>query len=647
MSMKKKLFFAAIALTTLAGCTDESYVGDQNLLTNENGAISFNMGTAAVTRGDNTGATAAGHLSNQFIIWGEKKESDGTAAATGNLVFKNYIVNYGASTAYTTTSNTKDWEYVGYKLNDGSASIPTTNYSTNITPNSGTDAQTIKYWDYAAASYTFTAVSALPADIKDGRVKITKTESGTTQFDKGYSITLSKSGTEGSYVFPSLNKLYFSDRNVITKSEGTDRNATNAYGGNVTMRFRNLMSQIRAGVYETIYGYDITEIKFYVDNGGTQNEPAVVGSTAAFGAICPNISTTNFEGTVNVTYYESGSLLNQPKVVAATNSGTTAKNLILGTNMSTISTATDNQLGKTATAPTWDSSTGTFTEVLPQSGIIENLKLKCDYTLWNSVSGETIKIEGATAEVPAQYLQWLPNYKYTYLFKITDDKLYPITFDAVEVVAEDGQAEYITIVKEPSITTFGVVVNSSNEFQAYQTGKNEYQVPGSTDKLDIYATIMDRSELVTPELGTNVNIYKNITSSDETNFPVSEASLAEAIANSGVSGKISYTLDNTIAAVKSGSGTGNGIPGEDGNEITGVPAIKLANLAAGTYAVEYWRDAKAASGTYVAGTTYYTSADCTTPVNTTEFVVGVTDVSGYFLAPAVKVYKVIKVAAAS
>ena len=39
----------------------------------------------------------------------------------------------------------------------------------------------------------------------------------------------------------------------------------------------------------------------------------------------------------------------------------------------------------------------------------------------------------------------------------------------------------------------------------------------------------------------------------------------------------------------------------------------------------------AATGTYVAGTKYYTTAACTTEVDTSDFVVGETDVSSYFV----------------
>ena len=113
--------------------------------------------------------------------------------------------------------------------------------------------------------------------------------------------------------------------------------------------------------------------------------------------------------------------------------------------------------------------------------------MKLSYTLTAPVTGETIVINDKTAVIPSQYLQWKSGYAYTYLFKITDDDLYPITFDAVEIAGEDGAAEYITIVNEPSITTFGV------KDSKYTAEKNEYE-----NGTDIYATFVkgDRKSVV-------------------------------------------------------------------------------------------------------------------------------------------------------
>lgn len=543
--MKKNLSYAAFAIMALVSCTSNDFVGDQKALENTetNRSISFGFDVPRPTRA--TGTEAATALDNQFIVYGEKGPITNAAPTEGNYVFPNYQVNYIDNSSYTTTSNTKGWEYVGY--------THSTNYQTNIKTKATPDAtavnahgsvQTIKFWDYGAENYVFTAVSASKADIEAGRVKIQKNEYGSTAYDKGYTITLAKV----SDVYPTVNKLFFADRIAIKQSTNSDRSQVNQYGGNVTFNFRNLVSHIRAGIYETIPGYDISEIKFYVNTSGespTQTEVAKVTETSAFGAVCPNNKTNDYEGTITVTYYSgTEGNENQPKV---TQSVTAATNLILGTNVSTISTS--KTLGTTATSPTWDTGDGAFTEVFPQINNATNLKLKCDYTLWNSVTHETIKVTGATAEVPAMYLQWKPNYKYTYLFKISDNTngqtgttgpagLYPITFDAIEIAADDGKVEYITTVTEPTITTFGV--NSSTG--KFVTGGSEYAA-GS----DIYATFTEGSTVKTPTVGgigaQHVNVFK-VTATDAS--LITEASVAEAIANPAMSVDI-YT--------RSGAGT--------------------------------------------------------------------------------------------
>ena len=575
-------------------CMNEEFVGDNSPTTSQEtpGAISFEFDVPTATRA--SGAAAAAKLNNQFIVYAEKNETSFSAPSTGNLVFPNYKVTYGANTAYTTTSNTKDWEYVGLSYGAEKANIKMA--GTAVTG----DAQTIKFWDYAATSYTFTAVSAKPEDIAAGRVIINKlTSDDDSKYEKGYTITLAK--TAGSPdVYPSLADLYFSDRNEITQGTGKDRTAPNAYGGNVQLTFRNALSQVRVGVYETIPGYAVTAIKFYVTGDAEATDGATPTATSAFGAIAPNIG-TNYEGTLTVTYYDEtdADTKNHPKLSFT---GTPANDLILGTNMSTLSTS--KTLGTSAAAPTWDqvdgSGNGLFTPVLPQIGNTTNMKIKVDYTLWNSVTGETINITGKTAEVPGKYLAWKPNFKYTYLFKISDNDLYPITFDAVVVEAETGEAEYITTVSEPSITTFGVKSNK------YQVGNDQYEA-GS----DVYATIVDGSAVIDPS--GKYNVY-TVATTDATNFPITEASVAESLAE--ISAKSHKVTCTAYAGTKSLETT---VPGEDGQDIT-LPAgkaIKLEGLAAGTYAVEYIKTARTYKTVEV---TFATSA---------EFAAALTDVNLY------------------
>ena len=551
--MKKEYLFA-FALAALVGCSSDDFVGDQTVReSNENAAISFGFDVPQVTRA--SGADAATALGGYFIVYGEKGETSKAKYDAGNLVFPNYTVNYGANTAYTTTSNTKNWEYVGVtpisttnvKMSDGTTTTPVTD-----------DAQTIKYWDYGAASYTFTAISALDTDISSGKVVVQKNTTGADNvYQKGYTLTIGSGA--------SLDKLYLADRVNIAQSAGADRTATNAYGGNVTFNFRNILSQIRVGIYETIPGYDISAISFKVTGGA-----AAVNSSSnpAFGAICPNIAATNYTGTLTVTYGDGATdIVNRPIISSSTSP---AADLILGTNINGISTSA--LLKKTAASPTWDTDAnsdgiGEYTPVIPLTHS-DNLKLKCSYTLYNSVTGETINITDATAEIPFKYLQWKPNFKYTYIFKISDNTngktnpslgpagLYPITFDATETVAEDGQAEYITTISEPSITTFGVKGGT------YTHDKEQYEA-GS----DIYVSFMDGSSLVeTITLGTNVNVYL-ATTSNATTYPITEASVAESIA------EVSAKTKQVTVVNKNSDGTtcftavpnqATEVPGEDG-----------------------------------------------------------------------------------
>jgi len=585
-AMKKKLFFAAFALTLFAGCSDNDYVGDQaslNAVTG-NGAISFNLNVPSITRSDKTGSDAATDLNNQFIVWGEKNETGGSAATAGNLVFKNYLVDWVDNSAYTTTSNTKGWEYVGLKFDDGTASPVTTTYSTNILPNSGTDAQTIKYWDYGATSYTFTAVSALPADITAGKVKITKTQSGESVYEKGYSVALTAEAD--------LDKLYFAERNNIVTSSNTDRTKANQYGGNVTFRFHNMASKVRVAMYETVPGYSVTINKFTVadDQENPTFDQMDDDVTANFAANLQNCA-KGTAGTMTVKYIaDAGDTQNHPTVSF---DGTKAKVLALGTNL-----AASKVLTTSAPDATYDKTDKSYTSVFPNETNEQNLKLKVSYTLTAPGTGETIEVNDKTAEVPSQYLRWKPGYAYTYIFKITDDNLYPITFDAVEVVDEDGLAEYITTVTEPSITTFGV------KDSKYVTGKDEY-VAGS----DIYATIMDGSSVVDFTLGTNVNVYL-ATTTDATNFPITEASVAESLAEIAGSKKITTELKNsdgttsfTAAPVKVTT-----VPGEDGKTKT-INALKLTGAKATTtttaLVVEYIKTA----ATYHTSSSAYTFGD--------------------------------------
>ena len=490
--MKKNHLFLATAIVALASCSDNTYFGE-NESGAGSGAISFNMNTPSLSRAQDH-ATSAATLNNQFIVWGEKSNAAETSAA-GTPVFINYVVNYGASSAGTSESNSHDWEYVAQ------TPYANTKVFASAAPTHVTE-QTIKYWDFTNKYYTFTAISALPADISGDKVTVTKNVSGSTVFDKGYTVTVK----EGA----SADKIYFADRTLVEAGESTRSNP-------VTLNFRSLMSQVRFGFYETIPGYSvaITDVKFNSGASHTTNAAGNFGVDCSGAVLVPGASTS-----FTVTY-DDGSVVaanqNKAKVAVA---GSNTQNYLSTTAASFFGTT----LGTSSNARTWENGgnidNGNYTKILPNPSNTSDLTLTISYQLTSTDgSGETIDITDATAKVPAAYAKWQSNYAYTYLFKITDNYgLYPITFDAVVVEDEAGNQETITTVATPSITTYakGEVVTANNE---YLTSSN------------IYVVVDKNGTVQTLEVGTSANLYlvTNNTGSGTATQEITEESVANAL----------------------------------------------------------------------------------------------------------------------
>lgn len=462
--MKKYLYFS-MAAVALASCTSDEFVGEgpgPNNVTNETPkAIDFGSFTGKVTRAELTGAQAADKLNNNFIVYGFKYYSDEPITATDvanaekqQKVFDRYNVNYTAGSDNTTESNTKGWEYVGY---------------TSV----GGVEQTIKYWDYTATGYVFSAVSGtgITADkiesVANGATDngdpvttpmawssssstLTREEGGTaTVYDKGWVVTIPQGG--------SLSDLYASERTPIAKTK---------YLETVSLKFYNLGAKVRFGFYEIIPGYKVTIDRFYYNSTNSETNFGVDGNFTTL--------KTDGDSKLIVTYYESVTLKNRPKVTPLDGSVSSATYGEFGTNIQAAS-----EIGTASNEATYDQAGGLYTDIIPMKG--NGMNLKIDYTLTSTDgSKETIKVKSATAQVPENFTDWKANFAYTYLFKISDNTngntgtstdpagLYPITFDACVVGNEDGIQETITSVADPSITTYqkGEVVTKYNEYVA-------------------------------------------------------------------------------------------------------------------------------------------------------------------------------------
>lgn len=567
--MNKYLIIAASALA-LASCSSDDFLGDGSENGQNSAAIQFGGGTTKTHRATSTGVYKIENLkANGFWVYGTKHSADEDNTATNDqAVYTNYFLNYTDGTANNTQSNTAGWEYVG---------VNNEPYRNNVTPNV-TQAQTIKYWDYSAKAYTFYAATAKPADVAAGTVTIKKiTEdagANASVYTKGYKVTLKDGAT--------WDELYFADRKVITKTIDAEHGKHDVYGGEVNFTFRNALTKVRVAMYETIPGYSVTIDRFYyTKDGETAQTTEAIDKFKADASNTP-LETSGTGVTYKVVYYSDteagGQLVNQPKMLPnETGAGATKTVLALGDNLKA-----NKELSTIITNPTYDTNGGKYTLFMPQADNDKTLSLKVDYTLTSlDGSGEKIKVQGATAVIPAKYLCWRPNYAYTYLFKISDNTngstggtgdpagLYPITFDASVVETETGNVEYISAMGTATITTFAV------KGGLYQHGYADYK-EGS----DLYATVVE-TDKSTVTLGTgNTKVYKL------KDAGVNAANLSEAlVANWVAKTKTDYyeVFDATKYSFEST------VPAEDGQTIDlgTAKVLKIAGVEAGTYVIEY------------------------------------------------------------
>ena len=572
--MNKYLIIAASALA-LAGCSSDDFLGDGSGNGQNNAAIQFGGGTTKTHRATSTGVYKIENLkANGFWVYGTKHTNgaEDKTATYDQVVYKNYYLKYDGNKD-NTQSNTAGWEYVG---------VDNSLYRANVTPSVEENvAQTIKYWDYSANTYTFYAATAKPADVEAGNVKIEKiTEDATgTVYTKGYNVTL-----KGNIAW---DELYFADRKVINKpttpvtpSHGAD----DVYGGEVNFTFRNALTKVRVAMYETIPGYSVTIDKFYYTKDGEAAQ--TTEATDKFKADASNtpLETSATGVTYKVVYYSDteadGQLKNQPKMLPnETGKGATKNVLELGDGNNL---KADTKLSEIITTPTYDTKDGKYTLFMPQADNDKTLSLKVDYTLTSlDGSGEQIHVKGATAVIPAKYLCWRPNYAYTYLFKISDNTngstggkddpagLYPITFDASVVETETGNVEYISAMGTATITTFAV------KDGLYQHDKADYE-NGS----DLYATVVEKDKTTATLEAGNTKVYKL------TAKGVAEKNLSEALVANWVAKTKTDYYDVVDAANYSFESI---VPAEDGKTIDlgTATALKIAGVAAGKYVIEY------------------------------------------------------------
>lgn len=302
--------------------------------------------------------TPLSDITHTFHVWGYKNMSENAGNYGGTQqVIPGYQVNWSANSAATTTTNSKGWEYVG--ISD----------------------QTIKYWDWGAAAYRYFAVTgwggAPPATYEATKAYGADGTYGTNE-------TYWTSGPYGTYKFsmladasseveraktPYFSKLWFSTGNQATYPD-------KQFGKPVTLEFLKPYARVRfLYKYSTPrQGFKLTEQQFRPTNGVIARK-----------------------GTVTVHYPTEGPEIKEwySVVVDADQSLTAFTEDFDPDDDTKVYTTCDNG----------------WYWVLPMPIISQ-----VSYTL-------TVKVNNSdrSVTVPAQYMQWLPGYSYTYIFKVTEE----------------------------------------------------------------------------------------------------------------------------------------------------------------------------------------------------------------------------------
>ena len=551
--------FAALASLTLVGCSDNDFIGTggSSGFSKGNGEISFNAGSGKITRGEEiTGKDAADKLGGKFTVYGWKTNSAASDKTDGahEDVFKDYLLTWGANTAFTTESNTNNWEYVG-------------NTSQPI-DGAGVD-QTIKYWDYSTNRYDFIAWT-----INDGSAAVLKDRATVTSTSVKPSLTFNAPTAK------SLGSVYISDKYTATPEGTAIANLTNAspekhtfgkYMGKdanddaskdaVRLQFRSLAAKVRIGLYETVPGYQVSDVVFYKDNADkawnytyTGEDATDYPSDQTYATLFADANTFTRSGDLTVYYHDATYMTDDAKL---DNTAYTALDPITQSKYFAFGQLTNTKGAGTKTVIAANEAIGTTSNTATMSiGNDENTLYTYVFPMEENDNPLRLKVNYKLTSTDGSVAQWMANYAYTYLFKISDNTngstnpstgpegLYPITFDAVVVDAQEGYQETITTVNDNSITTY----QDGSEI----TVNDEYL----SSKGDIYVAIKGTPDLTA---GTNIKLY--ICEDQDAKETLSEEVAANYLNNGMIFTNVSDLLTVNAAAIEvpNSSGAGHGI----------------------------------------------------------------------------------------
>ena len=365
--------FAFVACTS-----DEDGTSDNRL------PITFSCSEDGVTRAE----VSLSEFISDFKVYGINGDISGSGNAATftkkNTVFPDYQVWHTENLANTTSTNTANWEYVG--IVEGA---------------SGSEEQTIKYWDEKRDGHYFWAIGDFS---KSGGYDYTESTLPDPHVIEVENITQVD-------VQDDSKCLYFTKPKYVPKSK---------YGQPVTLTFLRYCSRVRIGFYEDITQsggdkrYKVVGVDFYrVNDDGTFNTNELPTTN-----VCLRGNFVN-EGKVRLTYtnasFKGGDNIDNVTTETVPVENGTSKYMdfgvlnIAGTQSGALPTSSSEALFTT-------NNGSQYTKVLPYNNT-EGLTLQCDILVRNQNESQFTQ-QNVLASIPAHYTNWQPNQSYTYIFKI-------------------------------------------------------------------------------------------------------------------------------------------------------------------------------------------------------------------------------------
>lgn len=366
-------------LFAFVACTSDEDGNSDNRL-----PITFSCSEDGVTRAE----VSLSEFISDFKVYGINGDISGSGNAATftkkNTVFPDYQVWHTENLANTTSTNTANWEYVG--IVEGA---------------SGSEEQTIKYWDEKRDGHYFWAIGDFS---KSGGYDYTESTLPDPHVIEVENITQMD-------VQDDSKCLYFTKPKYVPKSK---------YGQPVTLTFLRYCSRIRIGFYEDITQsggdkrYKVVGVDFYrVNDDGTFNTNELPTTNVSLRGNFVN------EGKVRLTYtnasFKGGDNIDNVTTETVPVENGTSKYMdfgvlnIAGTQSGALPTSSSEALFTT-------NNGSQYTKVLPYNNT-EGLTLQCDILVRNQNESQFTQ-QNVLASIPAHYTNWQPNQSYTYIFKI-------------------------------------------------------------------------------------------------------------------------------------------------------------------------------------------------------------------------------------